>query len=461
MTVTTGAEAIMAEQSDDEVTYRTFTDQPIGFVGIETSDGRMLAKDITLTFRTPPMPVMWTKQTGYGHEDAFTVGVMEAATLNTKTGQIAASGYMLNTAEADEAATQLEHTATRPSVDLARVEWMLTVDGKEITEDDWYDLPDDANIVQTITAAELIGVTLVATPAFGDTMLQLNATQESRDPALVASAATFQPRTYAAALFADPQLTEPTLPTLDEATGRVFGHLACFEGCHRSVNAPGECTLVPRSPSAYGNFHTSPAVRLDNGERLPVGRLTVGTGHFSTAPGANPAAAVAHYDNTGTCFALVRMYEDAHGIAFSGITAPWATPEQIEQGLAAPLSGDWRNLDGRGLDLIAALAVNTPGFAIRGNSGSDGRAASLVASLGLSPRGKRADDVQLTAEAIGTIVETATRRAFEAAFEDARVARETKADIETMLTMAADEVGPLPTPNEEIAELLAAAELDA
>lgn len=436
--------------ADPPELFRTFTDQPVAFVGIETSDGRMLAKDIDFSVRTPPMPVMWVKQTGYGHEDAYTVGVMEAARVDGDT--MLASGYLLNSGEADEAAVQLEHTATRPSVDLGRVEWILTdEDGKEITEEDWWDLPMDAKVIQTITAAELIGVTLVATPAFGDTKLTLNAERESRDAALVASVtAEFKPRIYSAALFAETLLPEPTLPTIDEETGRIYGHLACFDGCHRSIQAPGECTIAPRSPSKYGNFHTSPAVRLDNGERIPVGRLTVGTGHYSTAPGTSAAAALAHYDNTGHCFALVRMYEDAHGIAFSGVAAPWATPEQIEMGLSAPLSGDWRNIDGQGLDLIAALAVNTPGFAIRGNSGSDGRAAALVAALG-PPRGKRQDDVQLTAEAIGQIVEQAATRALEA--------MATRREADALLAEAVGDVGPLPTPNDEIGELLVGVEL--
>lgn len=423
-------------------TYRTFTDQPIAFIGVETSDGRKLSKDIDLSFRSFPQPVMWTKQTGYGHEQAFTVGVMEDAKVDDD--KVTASGYLLNTPEADEAAGQLEHTATRPSVDLAQTQWIMTdEDGNELDEGAWWDMPPDAKIIQTVTAAELIGVTLVATPAFGDTMLQLNGEKEPRNASLVASAAaSFQPRVYTAALFADPQLTEPTLPTMDEKTGRIFGHLACFGQCHRSVQA--ECVITPRSPSAYGHFHTSPAVRLDNGERLPVGRLTVGTGH---APGnLKGIPAAAHYDNTGTCFALVRVGEDKHGVWFSGVAAPWATAEQVEQGMASPLSGDWRDF-GQGLELVAALAVNTPGFAVRGRSGSDGRPAALVASLGPDPRRSAGGHQTLTADAIAHIVETAMARVLDSASR--------KTETDALLAAAELEVGPLPTPTEEVGELLA------
>jgi hypothetical protein len=437
--------ATLASENDDSTeTYRTFTDQPIAFVGIETSDGRMLAKDIDLKFRTFPQPVMWTKQTGMGHMDAFTVGVFESATIDGD--KVLGSGYLLNTPEADEAAEQLAHTATRPSVDLAATEWILTDEnGKEISEEEWYDLPPDAKVIQTIIAAELIGATLVATPAFGETMLSLNAERETRDAALVASA-VFTPRSYAAELFDDPHLSGPTALQIDEATGRVFGHLACFGQCHRSVQA--NCIVAPRSPSNYAMFHTSPPVRLDNGNRIPVGRLTVGTGHAPDELNGGPA--MAHYDNTGTAWALVRAGEDAHGVWVSGVVAPWATPEQVEMALASPLSGDWRNF-GQGLDLVAGLNVNTPGFVVRGRDDDNGRPAALVASI--APHGDEeaeSNRTEITDESLAAIVEAAVGKALSA--------RETQAEAERLLALAAETVGlpPAPkTPNEEVAELLA------
>lgn len=425
-------------------TFRTFTDQPLAFVGVETSDGRMLSTAIEFSVRTPPLPMMWVKQTGYGHEDAFTVGVIESASLDGDT--IRGSGYWLNTAEADEAFNEASHKVSRPSVDLARTEWMLTDEnGNEITEEQWWDMPMDAKVIQTITAAELIGTTMVATPAFGDTMIEFTGEQESRDAALVASAeAAFAPRVYPARMFANPQLTEPTLPTMGE-DGRIFGHLACFGACHRSIQS--QCVMAPRSRSNYAQFHTSPAVRLDDGTRVPVGRLTVGSGHAPDHVSGQVAAA--HYDTAGTCYALVRVGEDEHGIWFSGVAAPWATPEQIEMGMASPLSGDWRDF-GQGLELVAALAVNTPGFAVRGREGSDGRPAALVASLGPNPRAVAAPSQALTAADIATIVDAAVRNAHQAlALQDA--ARGLLADAES-------KVGAPPPPktaNDEIGELLA------
>ncbi len=414
--------------------YRTFTDSVIGLVGKPTSDGRMLASAIDLSFRTFPLPLMWCKQSKEGHADSYTVGVIESAELRGE--QIVASGYLLNTPEADAAATELAHGVTSPSVDLASAEWEFT----DITGSSLSGEFDPANAYMTFTKAELIGTTLVATAAFGDTRLAVNESREARSVALVASA-TFQPKVYDHRLFENPNLTGPTLPTMG-ADGRVYGHLAVFGQCHRSVQT--ECVMVPRSPSEYAHFHTSPALRLDNGTRLPVGRLTVGTGHADPRLGAAPAAA--HYDNTGACYALVRVGEDAHGVWFSGVPAPWATAEQVEQGVHSPLSGDWRNF-GQGLDLVAALAVNTPGFSARGRDDEQGQPLALVASVGPSPKpGQHTHG--LTPSLIKSLVGEALREESE---------RKNRA-IETLETIIRAEkmVGKPPTPRQRIAQMLAA-----
>jgi len=432
-----GQETTMDESA---ATFRTFTDAVIAFTGTPTSDGRMLSAEIELSFRSFPLPLMWCKQSTEGHLDSFTVGVIEEARVEKNT--VVASGYLLNTAEANEAADQISHGVTGPSVDLAAAEWVLTdVDGNEPTADS---LDEEAvlDLFQTITKAELIGTTLVATPAFGDTTLALSGNRESRDVALVAGAAEeFRPRVYDHRLFDNPNLTGPTLPTMG-ADGRIYGHLACFGQCHRSIQS--ECVVVPRSTVNYAHFHTSPSVRLDDGSRLPVGRLTVGTGHASDRLGARPAAA--HYDNTGTCFALVRVGEDAHGVWFSGVAAPWATAEQVEMGLSAPLSGDWRDF-GSGLELVAALSVNTPGFMARGRSDDQGRPLALVASLGPT------EDMPVT-----TFDHDAVKSAVREAMDEAAAEKERNllaADAAALLDRAASITHP-PTPAEEIAALLEA-----
>jgi hypothetical protein len=428
---------------DEGEMYRTFTDQAIALIGEPTSDGRILAADIELSFRSFPLPLMWCKQNSGGHLDAFTVGVIESAEVDG--GVVVASGYLLNTAEADMAANENGHGVSNPSVDLANAKWTYTDEsGKELdSEELWDRLEDGDEIFMTFTKAELIGTTLVATPAF-DTRLELNAERESREVAVVASASTkFTPKTYDHRLFEDPHLSGPTLPTLGE-DGRIYGHLAVFGECHRSMQ--DQCVMVPRSPTGYSHFHTSPAVRLDDGSRVPVGRLTVGTGHADSRLAG--AAATAHYDNTGTCFALVRVGEDRHGVWFSGVPASWATPEQIEQGLSSPLSGDWRDF-GQGLELVAALAVNTPGYSVRGVSDDQDRTIALVASGRLSPRTRHGGQT-LTRTQIKDIVAEALiehqQRTRAAARREAVLARARALDIPRP-----------PSPREKIGSLLARA----
>src|SRR5699024_3857264 len=216
---------------------------------------------IDLTFRAFPLPVMWVKQTGYGHENAFTIGVMEAARVDGN--RVLASGYLLNTTEADEAAEQIGHGVTGPSVDLGAVDWMATdASGKEITEDEYIDAlerGEELDVYQTLTAATLMGVTLVSTPAFGGTTLTLNDDRAERDVSVAASitASAAQPYVepvHSPAMFADTGFTGPT-PLRMDPDGRISGHLACYGTCH--VGITDQCVTVPRSHTDYAHFHTS------------------------------------------------------------------------------------------------------------------------------------------------------------------------------------------------------------
>lgn len=147
-------------------------------------------------------------------------------------------------------------------------------------------------------------------------------------------------------------------PLTVTADGRVYGHLASWGVCH--IGYPGECVQPPRSPSGYAYFRTG-QVDCADGTQVPVGALTVDTGHAPTDLGYTAAAAAAHYDNTGTTAALVACGEDAYGIWVAGTVRPGATAEQVAA--LQKLSGDWRAVRGQ-LELVAALAVNTPGFPI-------------------------------------------------------------------------------------------------
>lgn len=360
--------------------YRSFT-SVLAVIGTPTDDGRMFATDIKLAFRDFPLPLLWQEQSAGGHFNSFTVGVIESAGVVGT--EVIGKGYLLNTPQADQAATQIEHGVTGPSVDLGDVEWELRdKNGAPISEQDYYDNPD-IEMVQTVLSAKVLAATLVATPAFGETSITLGANVAKGEDALVAAAALAQPGlidapVYPAAFFTDPEFTAPTLPHITP-DGRIQGHLASFNVCH--IGIQDSCVIAPRSATEYAWFHTAPPVKTDAGSPAKVGRLTVGGGHAGPKLGVGPT--IAHYDNAGTCFALVHVGEDAHGIWFSGVAHPAATNDQIVAGLSAPLSGDWRNVGGN-LELVAALAVNTPGFPIIASGATDDSDSpmALVASLG-------------------------------------------------------------------------------
>lgn len=139
--------------------------------------------------------------------------------------------------------------------------------------------------------------------------------------------------------------------------GRVSMHLAAWGQCH--IGFANQCVAPPPGVAEYARFHRIP-VETDQGT-LRVGKVTMGTGHASTDPAVTAAAATAHYDNTGTLVAVVRCTDGVHGPWLSGRLVPWATPAQAQQMRYHEVSGDWRGPAGR-LELVAALAVNVPGF---------------------------------------------------------------------------------------------------
>ena len=173
----------------------------------------------------------------------------------------------------------------------------------------------------------------------------------------IVAAATADP--VSADWFADPQLTELTPLTVDGR--RVYGHLAGWGTCHiglgLSVGDGEECITPPESPSNYAYFRTD-AVRTVEGDLVPVGHITLGTGHAPASMANRPAAA--HYDNTGSVVADIAVGEDEHGIWFAGALRDGADPDVLQ---AAALSGDWRTIGGH-YELVAALGVNVQGFPI-------------------------------------------------------------------------------------------------
>lgn len=184
--------------------------------------------------------------------------------------------------------------------------------------------------------------------------------------------------------FTDPHLDGPTALQVTP-DGRVFGHLAQWGTCH--VGKPG-CVTAPHSKTDYAYFHTGEVQTADGGV-IDVGKITLGTGHADATYGFRAAAD--HYDDTGSCVAVVRAGEDAHGIWVAGALTPNCDELKMAELRRSPLSGDWRRV-GAHLELVAALAVNVPGFPVPRARVTSGRAMSLVAGGMLDEYAKKKDD---------------------------------------------------------------------
>jgi hypothetical protein len=131
--------------------------------------------------------------------------------------------------------------------------------------------------------------------------------------------------------------------------------------------------MAPKTHMDYGVFKIGNVV-ADNGAHIPVGKLVMGSAHANAQWGVMPARDF--YDNTSMTAAVVTVGEDRFGIWYSGALTTNMTPEKTAELRASAVSGDWRTVNGN-LELIAALAVNSPGFPIYRESG--GRAFSLQA----------------------------------------------------------------------------------
>lgn len=160
--------------------------------------------------------------------------------------------------------------------------------------------------------------------------------------------------------FVNPKLEEETPFTITE-DGRVFGHLATWNVCHIGIG--DACVNAPPSATDYSFFLTG-KVLTDAGP-VAVGQVSLGGGHASGRYGVR--GAIAHYDSTSSAVADITVGEDSIGVWCAGVLRPGITPEQVYALRAAVLSGDWREVIVNGkanLELVAALAVNVPGYPI-------------------------------------------------------------------------------------------------
>lgn len=178
------------------------------------------------------------------------------------------------------------------------------------------------------------------------------------EPAPLFSLTAAAVREFPADWFQRQELEDPRIGVVIDGD-QVYGYVAQWGVCH--IGIPGVCTTAPFSASNYAYFATG-YVHTDDGGKVRIGQVTMDTGHASIR--ASAKAAAAHYDNTGAAVADVAVGEDNFGIWFAGALRSNITEDQRHALEASGrLSGDWREILGS-LELVAALAVNVPGFPV-------------------------------------------------------------------------------------------------
>lgn len=351
--------------------------------GVPSGDGRAFAAN-ALSARELPLPIKYMPIDDEGHKGSFVVGRIDR--IWRENGLIKAEGVFDTSAGAMEAARQLGAGMFRGvSVDLDKAVGAVGEDGESVE----------------FSTGRISSATLCAIPAFAEAFIALGTWADNPDrqapgemaiedaPALVASAATltrYQGTALSADAFRDPHLDGPTPLTVTD-DGRVFGHVAAWGTCHIGYEV---CTTAPSSMTDYAYFLTG-EVFTDAGP-VAVGQISLGGGHANGTSGLR--AAVSHYDSTSAAAADVTVGEDEHGIWFAGLLRDGLTEAQVRELRAAALSGDWRTVRVGGkesYEMVAALAVNVPGFPIPRASFAmnGGRQMSLLAA-GIVTKGKTA-----------------------------------------------------------------------
>lgn len=386
-------------------------------LNMPSGDGRTLMTPIGgVRTRQHPIPFLWQERSAPGHDGAVVVGRIDR--VWTENGILMGEGPFGTDQNSQDAARFLASgMANGISVDPDEISFVMDPDSDQVLFTDW-----------RLAAATMVGIQAFdearIEPIYGYVPAEAEQVEE---PVLIAS---LPGHVYDSGWFADPQLSQHTPVTITE-DGRIFGHLAEWNTCH--VGIGDVCTVAPPSVTSYAYFHTG-EIRTDAG-RLAVGKITVGGGHADTRLGYRPASN--HYDDATTAVAVIRAGEDEFGIWVAGSVLPDATGAQVDALLRSPLSGDWRKIGGN-LELMAALAVNTPGFpvvrdrelvqtySLIAGAQVDGEQVSLIITGGTPERESQlvGFDYEKAADAIVAAMKTQQRREGRRAVALARAGRD-------------------------------------
>jgi hypothetical protein len=421
-----------------------FTIPAVVLEGWETSDGRFITAG-SLGRRDMPqslMAMLRNPDGGFeGHSAAIVCGRLDtmerfdaSAMINRETGEPfgagvwgwRATGFLVPNDDQPGSSATVDYVRDGVlrgvSVDLGEVEADV-----QVLEEDEDGFPERVRFV--VTQGSIAQCTVTPFAAFPSAYIVLDDGQGAEEagvtpapePAPVPVAASalriVEPertrQALVASLAADAETIAPVLPPRawfervdvpDPArhvylgrrpngvpTGQVWGYVAQWDVPHAGIL--NREVYAPRlGPAGYRTFTSQGSTFTEEGEEIPTGVLSFGGGHDNDMNhGVVPA--LAHYDSTSTAYADVTVGEDDFGVWFAGAMRPHLTRQQIEEFGRHPISGDWRaNPGDANVRLVAALAVNTPGFPIRGRAhitASGGRALIAAGAAPLIRRQRR------------------------------------------------------------------------
>ena len=337
----------------------------LGFEGKPTDDKRYLMPG-EISERELPMSLMVMTITDEGHKGAQLGGkITEIWREEAEDGVTAIWGKgPFDSSEFGQEAARLveEEFLTGVSLDLAITE-ALALDPESFEPIEMEDFDLTAMLQQDFVTGikgTIMGATLVPFSAFADTKVSVitaGGMKVIHPRSLVAAAGPLKPPKE---WFEDPRLNELT-PLQISKEGRVYGHLADWDGCHTGFQ--GICVPPFRSASNYAYFNVG-EIETAEGDFVPCGKIMFcreGNGHADLDLSAQDASA--YYDDATKVGAFVRAGSDRYGTWLAGVLRSDLDDLEVQHLRTHPPSGDWRPIRGTG-ELIAAFAVPIPGFPI-------------------------------------------------------------------------------------------------
>lgn len=442
MTAAAPEDAAPTEDTDSPARWRAV----LAPEGVRTGDGRIFAEG-AIEWMTTPGTLMAQFSTEPGHDGAVAVGRIE--TVTRRDGLLYAEGTWDDGENAAEARRQnISGLMRGVSVDLDNTTISLAdaETGEPLTDEEAMErfMTDGVEPLVQVDAGRLRAATLCYIPAYVEAYVLDSSLPDTEAPdTTIATAGTEDtPSPLAIAASAAAPVDLDTLPTsevfsypdalLTTSTGdpagltvtpdgRVYGYLATWGTCH--IGFAGQCITPPPSRTGYAHFLTGVYDTRDG--RVPVGQITLNTGHAAIDLPARPAAA--HYDDTGTAVAYVNVGEDGTGIWFAGVLDESVSlPDRQKLARAGAVSGDWRPIGGHH-ELVAALAVNVNGFPIPRTQArvAGGHVQALVAA-GLvahnqTPREWTVEGMEALAAAVASHIRAAARRESRASIARGRI----------------------------------------